>query len=60
MTESKLIYVDSLGLKPIGRESDQKEYVKNGLDEQIFFYVPDDVYKKNDREIEKYVKENCC
>ena len=59
MLSIKEIYVDGFGEYPIGRESDEEEAIRNGTDELIFFYVPDDVFEQDDNVISKYVKENC-
>lgn len=56
--ETKLIYVRSFGYRPIAKESDEDNAIKNGSDELVFFYVPDDVFVKSDEEIENYVNNN--
>ena len=55
----KEIYIDGFGEYPIGKESDEENAIRDGTDELIFFYVPDEIFKQDDNAIGKYVKENC-
>ena len=54
----KSVYITDFGVRPIGRESDEKTAIKTGVDERIFFYVPDTIFERSDDVIAKCVLEN--
>ena len=57
---TKLIYVDEdIGEQRIGKENEETNAIKSGIDDLIFFYVPDVIFNETDDVIAKYVTE-CC
>ncbi len=55
---TKEIYIKGFGWEEIGRESDEEAAIENGEDESIFFYVPDDVFERGNKEVKAFVEEN--
>lgn len=43
----KKIYIEEFGDVLIGKESDERQAIENGTDEDIFFYVPDSIFEQD-------------
>lgn len=52
------VYVRSFGTRTISSEKYESAAMENGMDNKIFFYVPDDIFKLDDYEVSEYVSNN--
>ena len=58
MIDTREVYVRSYGLQLISSEKFEELAIATGIDNMIFFYVPDDVFQYDDYELAEYVSEN--